>query len=457
MNAAIILFYPNLPICRRPEHYPPPPPSMKPTKDRLTHKLPKPGDENECDYVFFRGIPDNMPPMKDITYPDGIYPKEKDLEDTPAEKLRRKRIRLPESLYPDQSGGEGGEKKDYASAFHREFKIHVWDHMVAAGPWDPPDVEGPQGTETLPTRPNNEGVDHSTFIDLFGVPLFNVVAANWARLIVRRKFDLDLLEWRPRDKVNSNTIEEIKSRRIAIANHLRDLEASVEVLSGLAQEKRSQWLTERQKSPLDPGNGMIVAVLEVNSPQNKARSNGFITSSQDHDTWEKVYYDFFELKASMYALGMRADKIQDGIVGLIQVWSNEQSQTLNQIALLFSLLILPFSIVGAIFGADLTSGTKANSDVPPKVWWHFLVAIFATALAIVVSYQCYKNSPHWKVRYQRFIKRHQSQKPSKTPQLSKTTNQNENNMANGQTSSSGFLRIGGSSRRHRTSDGSNQV
>ncbi|KFY24991.1 hypothetical protein V491_01938 [Pseudogymnoascus sp. VKM F-3775] len=88
--------------------------------------------------------------------------------------------------------------------------------------------------------------------------------------------------------------------------------------------------------------------------RNMGRSNGLVKTQPKFDNWEKLYYDFIELRASTYALSRRADKIQDGIVGLVQVFGNEQSELLNYIVALFSLLIIPFTIVGAIYGANLT-------------------------------------------------------------------------------------------------------
>jgi hypothetical protein len=51
--------------------------------------------------------------------------------------------------------------------------------------------------------------------------------------------------------------------------------------------------------------------------------HGFVSGLADNDSWKKHYYDFVELKASIEALSRRADKIQGGIIGLIQVWGGE--------------------------------------------------------------------------------------------------------------------------------------
>ena len=92
--------------------------------------------------------------------------------------------------------------------------------------------------------------DYSTFVHLFAAPLFKIVAANWARLIVRRSFDLDLLEWRPKERVTSRTIDEIKSRRITITHHQRDIKSSMEVLRALMLEERENEIQQENTSKI---------------------------------------------------------------------------------------------------------------------------------------------------------------------------------------------------------------
>jgi hypothetical protein len=149
---------------------------------------------------------------------------------------------------------------------------------------------------------------------LFGAPLFEIVAANWARLVVRRSFDLDLLEWRPVERMQKKTVEEIKSRRMAITKHQRDITASVEVLRSLTQEERYSNLSRKhhnddQSNPKDHIDTLMLALMESSVGWNRGRSNGLVAEEAEDNSWERVFYDFFELQASMDALEKRADKI----------------------------------------------------------------------------------------------------------------------------------------------------
>jgi len=52
---------------------------------------------------------------------------------------------------------------------------------------------------------------------------------------------------------------------------------------------------------------------------NKGRSNGLRGADGNYDTWETLYYDFFKLKASIDTLKRRSDKIQDYILGMLNL------------------------------------------------------------------------------------------------------------------------------------------
>lgn len=276
-----------------------------------------------------------------------------------------------------RSKGRLGFKQDYAEAFEREFRLDAKRHC---------------------DNKAKEGKDLPSFVHIFGVPLFKIVAANWARLVVRRKFDLDLLEWRPLERMTQETVEEIKSRRIAIARHQRDIAASVEVLKGLTQEERVQKLVHRHKKesqkalgdssrkPLEPKtqdtkmDALTLAFLETNAEWNRGRSNGLVGHAESDDSWQRVYYDFFELSASMDALEKRADKIQDGILALLSVNLGMTSGNLNFIAGIVSTVLLPFTVVGAIFGIDFISGG------PPKNAEDFAIAIAITFVIVFLPF-----------------------------------------------------------------------
>jgi len=90
---------------------------------------------------------------------------------------------------------------------------------------------------------------------------------------------------------------------------------------------------------------------------NKGLSNGLVgTEKDDEFTRDRVYYDFFELKASMDALANRADKIQEAIIGLLSIKVSQSSSMLSWIGFVFSLVITPFTIVCGLFSIDLDEG-----------------------------------------------------------------------------------------------------
>src|SRR5438034_376325 len=86
-------------------------------------------------------------------------------------------------------------------------------------------------------------------------------------------------------------------------------------------------------------------LLDNNMDWNKARSNGLVADASDSYSWENLFYDFLELKASMDALEKRADKIHDGMVGLREESSKQRAELLNLIAAIASVVLLPFTVV----------------------------------------------------------------------------------------------------------------
>ena len=217
--AAIILFYPTLPI-----YHPVPVKS----KDQ-----PRNGYER----VNFRSIPNMVPRPSEM----GRFREDRGTHDW-----------------------EHPDKQDYASAYDRSFRLQAMDYFDKHHPGRAEDQE-----EVIE---NKKKVDHETFVHIFGAPLFRMVSANWARLIVRRSFDLDLLEWRPKDVLKSKTIEEIKSRRVAITRHQRDISASLEVLRGLMLEEQEQKITREQlaKDP-DQKATLMLLLSETSSEWNRGR------------------------------------------------------------------------------------------------------------------------------------------------------------------------------------------
>jgi len=354
--------------------------------------------KNNCRFVKFRAIPDTVPDMLSTTFHEEYERMSAAAAAANDAKFSNYNYeQIKKTPYPDGFNNDGNKKNktDYASAYDRELRVHLWEHLGQHGPWKPVNTIAKMLEDARNNR-NHKGIrrtDDATFVHLFGSPLFKLVSANWARLIVRRSFDLDLLEWRPPEQMGSNTVEEVKSRRVAIGSHYRDIDASVEVLSGLTQEERPVSLLHKYGSslPKDLLELIKLALFETNSQWNRGRSNGFVSGLADNDSWEKVYYDFFELKASIEALSRRADKIQDGIIGLIQVWSGEQSAQLTLIALAFSFIIIPFSIAGTIFGVGLTRelSTENGGYLPPKRWQNFAGAVGGTAAALVFPISSY--------------------------------------------------------------------
>lgn len=377
-------------------------------KTHFDKKSHDPLPENECKHVFFRGIPDPDPTTHQNRKENGDERSNYRTSEGKAEGS------FEEPLYAAE--GRSGYKFRYAKAFDGKFKNHLREHLTQNGPWKPQDpqfdthhhtnttsaITPDQHCQRKISSATREKFDHAAFVHFFGVPLFRMVAANWARLVSRRSFELDLLEWRPPYRMNSETVEEIKSRRVAITRHQRDIDASVEVLRGLTQEERFQMLDQTYRGLSKDGtaqtnsantqlDALTLALLEVSNAQwNRGRSNGLVADAADYDSWERVFFDFFELKASMDALEKRADKIQDGIVGLIQIWSGVQSQNLNIMVIFFTLFVFPFSIVGAIWSANLTKNpspptTETGMEiVPSKHWAGFVIAALVTFAAVFV-------------------------------------------------------------------------
>ena len=208
--------------------------------------------------------------------------------------------------------------------------------------------------DTAPKRGQGKrthSTEYDRFIHIFAAPVFRMVAANWARLIVRRGFDLDLIEWRDRDCLNSQTIEEIKSRRIAINRHQKDIQASLDTLYSFVVAEGGQKIKDSISFP------------DFNL------ANGLAGSSKDKDSWWNIFWDFVELKKSMDSLERRASKIHDSSCSMIGIVCGEytkttirQGWTLNFIVAGFSILTIPFAIVSPIFTARHNYGYPAGPD-----------------------------------------------------------------------------------------------
>jgi hypothetical protein len=331
---------------------------------------------------------------------------------------------------------KGGFKWDYAAAYDWEFRVHLEEHFNKrnktdaeqsvqcgknglSGKKNAGDSGKEQSFDAAEKRWNKEH-DHATFVYLFGIPLFEIVAANWARLVDRERFDLDLLEWRPIERMQKKTVEEIKSRRIAITKHQRDIAASIEVLQSLTQEERYGNISHKhhngdQTNPKSRIDGLKLALMETSAVWNRGRSNGLVAEEVEDDSWERVFYDFVELQASMEFLEKRAKKIQDGIFGLLSVkiqdgvWSllsvsleeqqrvfRQQSDFLNAMLSFVSLAVVPFTVAGSIFSVDFTSGG------PPKNPAHFAIAMVVTFFVIVAGYSFIYYAADYKI-FPRFL------------------------------------------------------
>jgi Mg2+ and Co2+ transporter CorA len=282
-----------------------------------------------------------------------------------------------------------GLKQNYAVAFHRNFRLHLKRHYQ----------EHEQMTKMCASESalkNSKIRDHGTFVNLFAAPLFKIVAANWARLIVRRSFDLDLLEWRPKQRVTSRTIDEIKSRRIAITRHQRSINSSMEVVRALMLEEREQDLKREQKTKHADASKIAFAQVRMTTDSmadwNRGRSNGLVSEEAKDDSWESIFWDFVELKASIDALEKRANQIQDGLCGQIQVVGGEKSGNLNLIAMAFTVILLPFSIIGTIYGANLKHGGR---DAPLKHQNVFVKAVCFTFIAVIAGGVLLKTLANW--------------------------------------------------------------
>jgi Mg2+ and Co2+ transporter CorA len=318
-----------------------------------------------CTRIHFKAIPDSIPRFKDILNRDQYLP------------------HVPQLLESDRF------KPDYADAFDRQFRQHV-DENIRRHQEDIVGVniistidETIVGVLRTPRNANREKqFDEAKFVHLFMAPLFRMVASNWARLVVRRSFDLDLLEWRPKDRVTSDTINEAKSRRISIARHRRDINSSVEILKSLMLEEQNQKLSREELERHNAEKAtQVLALSETESGWNRGRSNGLVSESAKPDSWERIYWDFFELKTQMDALEDRANKIQEGIVGLISVTHSENAGLLSAIAFFFSISILPFSVIGSIYGANINPGGPSKRL---SVFVTAVVSTFFAALAILL-------------------------------------------------------------------------
>jgi len=218
-------------------------------------------------------------------------------------------------------------------------------------------------------------------VHLFAAPLFKIVAANWARLIVRRSFDLDLLEWRPKGRVTNRTIDEIKLRRITITRHQRDIKSSMEVLRALMLEERENEIQQEDTSKITAA--QVRMAVDSVTDWNHGRNNGLISEETSDDSWGSIFWDFVELKASIDALEKRASQIQDSLCGQIQVVGGEKAGILNWIAFIFTVILLPFSIVGTIYGAGLKHGEREAPLKHPSIFAEAVGSAFLAIMAVM--------------------------------------------------------------------------
>lgn len=245
-------------------------------------------DRNKCKVVDFRSIPDTVPTMSDVTFTmdNGVPLAQQDVYGNASHLLRH--------------------KWDYASAFHKEFMLHIEKHFGR--------------------RPKNGG-GVTDFVHFFGFPLFRIVAANWARLIHKRGLDLDMLEWRPHDhrdtKGSIHTVEETKSRRGALVRHQKAITATLEMLRHLKQQEKAAHfqaeVARLGKPKLEDLEKIKVKYLDDDYQYNKGLSDGLSGEDADGDTWDALYYDFFELKSGVDALEKRADKLAESMVAMMNV------------------------------------------------------------------------------------------------------------------------------------------
>jgi len=290
---------------------------------------------------------------------------------------------LDDILKDIDAGGweEDAEKQSFSKAFDRLLRIHLNTHYTKHCNQTQENSEKSENfSATQPdklhaeAKTNRDRIERITFVHMFAFPLFKIMAANWARLIVRRSFDLDLLEWRPEDRVTSTTIDEIKSRRVAITRHQRFIKYALEVVGALTRE---EWKRNCDSTESELSGGPKIC-------------NALVGKDIDDDSWESLYWDYSELKDSINALETRATKIQDGLIGLIQVHAGELSHRLNRIAFFFSVFLLPFSIVGSIWSAGLHAARVASDNedsIPPKdvnSFWHAIVATFFVSCFLTI-------------------------------------------------------------------------
>jgi len=165
------------------------------------------------------------------------------------------------------------------------------------------------------------------FIHCFVFPLFRIVSANWTRLIHKRGLDLDMLEWRPQEDKDTtgsiHTVEETKSRRGALVRHQKAITATLEMLRHLKQQEKAAQFEDEVTNVGDANLKELEKVKlkyrDDDNGYNKGLSDGLSGQDADGDTWEALYYDFFELKAGVDALEKRADKIAESMLAMMNV------------------------------------------------------------------------------------------------------------------------------------------
>lgn len=229
---------------------------------------------------------------------------------------------------------------------------------------------------------NKDNLENN-FSHVFGIPLFLVIAEQWARVIQRRSFDLSLLEYKPTNYVDQETVHDINSHRLAIARNCEQLDSTFgEVKSLIAEMKTSEvassWVSEWQvqneataERESEP-HRLQRAVLEMMKAQREItrlhRSGSLTppkrTALQDKPIpsmcWESILDDFKKLRLEMKAIQARSDRIKDSMLALIQIRDAEQSINQNQslgYLTIIAFALLPVELMASIYGASLQEMT----------------------------------------------------------------------------------------------------
>jgi hypothetical protein len=84
--------------------------------------------------------------------------------------------------------------------------------------------------------------------------------------------------------------------------------------------------------------------------KDQVRTHALTAEDISNDTRASIYWDFSELEISIDALASHADKIQEGLVGLIQVYGGEKSNTFTRLIQALTIVLVPFFHYGFYLG-----------------------------------------------------------------------------------------------------------